>query len=147
MGYSREKNLWDLDNGISSITSPSISPVLAASANLDRMSGVGPRSAEFSLINENVDPHYWSAYQNNLSYLSVLGISGILISFTKVFANIKVLDLVSFRDLDIDLSQSEGGYSGSYIVSKVSRMIENKVPVTMVQLNRESFSELQGKLS
>jgi len=99
------------------------------------------------LINENVDPHYWSAYQNNLSYLSVLGISGILISFTKVFANIKVLDLVSFRDLDIDLSQSEGGYSGSYIVSKVSRMIENKVPVTMVQLNRESFSELQGKLS
>jgi hypothetical protein len=146
VGYGREKNLWDVDNSIASVNKPTLTPMLADSFVLDRMANPGNRAAEFSLINENVDPHYWSAYQNNLAYLSVFGCTGLLISFTKIFANVKVLDLVSFRDLGIDLSQTEGNYSGSYLVSKVARIIENKVPITMVQLNRESLGELQGDL-
>jgi len=120
--------------------------MLASSSALDRLTIAGKRAAEFNLVNENVDPHYWTAYQNNLAYLSVFGCTGMLISFTKRFANVKVLDLVSLRDPDIDLAQSGELYSGSYLVSKVVRIVENKIPVTMVELNRESLAGLQGDI-
>lgn len=146
IGYGKEKNLWNVDKSIASIDKPSLTPMLSSSFALDRMTVAGKRAAEFNLINENVDSHYWSAYQNNLAYLSVFGCTGLLISFTKRFANVKVLDLVSLRDPDIDLAQSGEAYSGSYLVSKVVRLVENKVPVTMVQLNRESLAGLQGDI-
>jgi hypothetical protein len=146
VGYGKEKNLWDVDKSVASVDKPALTPMLASSSALDRLTIAGKRAAEFNLINENVDSHYWTAYQNNLAYLTVFGCTGMLISFTKRFANVKVLDLVNLRDPDIDLAQSGELYSGSYLVSKVVRIVENKIPVTMVELNRESLAGLQGDI-
>jgi hypothetical protein len=87
------------------------------------------------------------AYQQNLSYLSIFGSTKIVLQFSGRYANIRVLDLVLLRDLDLDMKQSEGYYSGAYLVTRVTRVLENKNFITMIHLNRESLGELQGSFS
>lgn len=146
-GYSKEKPLWDVDSGVASISKPFLQPILASTSELDRMEDIGKRSDDFNLINENVHPQYWSAFQNNLSYLAIFSSgANLLLQFSGRYVDLKVLDLVFLRDLDINLQGSEGYYSGSYIISKVARIVESKNFTTLVQLTRESLGELIGNL-
>lgn len=146
MGYEREKPLWNPDTGIASISKPSLQPLLATTSSLDRLGEVGTRADDFGILNENVHANYHRAFQQNLGYLSLFSSgSVILLQFTGRYIGVKVLDLVFLRDLDIDLKGAEGYYSGSYLVSRVARIVESKKFVTLVQLTRESLSELQGE--
>ena len=143
-GYEREKDVLNLNNGSESLITPTLNPILAISNKLDRMPEAGTRASEFGVINENVHPNYWLAYHQNLAYLALFGSTKIVLQFSSRYADVRVLDLVLLQDIDLDMKQSEGYYSGSYLVSRVTRAIENRNFVTMVQLNREALGELQG---
>jgi hypothetical protein len=146
-GYEREREVLNLDAGSEKSVKPTLDTVLALSKDLDRMSDIGTRTSEFGVVNANVHPNYWLAYQQNLSYLSVFGSTKIVLQFSSKYADVRVLDLVLLRDIDLEMKQAEGYYSGSYLVSRVTRVLENKNFVTMVHLNREALGELQGSFS
>lgn len=146
-GYERDKDVLNLDSGTESLVSPSLTTVFANSPKLDRMKEVGTRSSDFGVVNSNVHPNYWLAYQQNLSYLSLFGSTKVLLQVSSKYFNIRVLDLVLLQDLDLNMQQAEGYHSGSYLVSRVTRLIENRNFVTIIQLNREALGELQGDFS
>lgn len=147
IGYEREKPVWDIDAGSSQIIKPSLQPIMAPTSDLDRIADVGKRAQEFGLLTENVHTNYHLAFEQNLGYLAVFSSgSNILLQFSGRYVDLKVLDLVFLRDLDINLQGSEGYYSGSYIVSKIARIVESKNFTTLVQLTRESLGELIGEL-
>jgi len=146
-GYEREKPVWDIDTGSSQIIKPSLQTIMAPSSDLDRMADVGKRAQEFGLLTENVHTNYHLAFQQNLGYLSVFSSgSVVLLQFSGRYVDLKVLDLVFLRDLDINLQGSEGYYSGSYLIAKIARIVESKNFTTLVQLTRESLGELIGNL-
>lgn len=144
-GYEREKPVWDIDTGVESISKPSLQPILSSTEKMDRMREIGTRGEDFSVINKNVHSNYHLAFQQNLGYLSVFSSgANILLQFSGRYIDLKVLDLVFLRDLDINLQGSEGYYSGSYIISKVARIVESKNFTTLVLLTRDALGELQG---
>jgi len=147
VGYEREKEVLNLDTGVEGVITPSLNTMLSLSTDLDRMADIGTRASEFGVVNENVHPKYWVAYQQNLSYLSIFGSTKIVLQFTGKYANIRVLDLVLLRDMDLELKQSEEYYSGAYLVTRVTRILENKNFITMIHLNRESLGGLQGEFA
>jgi hypothetical protein len=147
MGYEREKEILNLDVGTEGVIKPSLKTMLSLSTDLDRMADIGTRSSDFGVANENVHSNYWLAYQQNLSYLSIFGSTKIVLQVSSRYVDIRVLDLVLLRDLDLEMKQSEGYYSGAYLVSRVTRILENKNFITIIHLNREALGELQGDFS
>jgi hypothetical protein len=148
LGYNREKNVFNVDDGESSIIAPSFNSFLSQTPSLNRSADVNKKIDDFGLVLENVHDKYQEAYIQNTTYLGLFSTVGIPISFTGIFEDVKVLDLVFFKDKVIqDVKMASEYYSGLYIVSLVSRQVVNGQFKTNVILNRESGNKMTGNLS
>jgi hypothetical protein len=97
------------------------------------------------LQNSNVHDDYWKAYSQNLAFLTFFSGARVLLTFTDLFIdNMKVLDLAELSTLGHSgNSETEGHYSGKYIISNIVRCIdETKTFRTHVLLTRESLNDI-----
>lgn len=139
-GYSRQKLLFNLEEGTEEYTLGEDGTILADSNTTIKNSEVEKKFAAAGMINENVHPNYWSSYMNNISKLSSFSKNSITLSFTGKMFPVKILDLVFFKDKDVETDRTSEYYSGLYFITRVSRSIVNRVLTTVVKLSRESIN-------
>lgn len=144
-GYGQNKLIFDLENEDFRFVSQEAKPVIALTKEIARKSGIEKRYMNTGMQNENVHVNYWQAALRNITNLVIFGSIRVRLSFRDTYKDIKPLDLVLFNESDIaNPSLSTEFHSGLYIVSKVSRQIQNRQYVTTVDLNRESFNQVVG---
>lgn len=147
LGYEITKSMRTLETADDSDISPTIRPMIVSS-RLDRSALISDRVAPFGVRNDNVHGRYWEAYYQNLSHLAVYSSTRILLNYyEQMKPSMSILDYVYFEDeIPKTEKQMEDDYSGYYLITKISRTIAIKSIVTTVELSREAFAELQGKL-
>lgn len=146
VGYTREKTLYNLEEGSESQLSNVTKPVMSMTKEIAKRAEIEKRYAQAGIQSDNVHSEYWACYLRNLSSLAVLGSVKNTVSFSNLFKPIRVLDLVMFKE---DSTQSLNGESsefasGLHFVTKVARSVQNQKLTTVVELSRESVNSLKG---
>jgi len=146
VGYGQEKIIHDLENSVSELYAEDVKPSLALIETIARREGVGRRHHSLGMVTGNTHENYWRAYLKNLAHLAMFSAVQLTVSFHDLFVPIKVLDLVMFKDEDVASGiQASEAVSGLYYVSKVTRTIQHKQLVTVVELVRESVNQVRGE--
>lgn len=120
-------------------------PALSTTSKLEGVS-VNAKDSINYYTNSNVHPNYWQSYTDNLNNLSFFSSVRTVISYLNyIIDDMNVLDIVEFLDLNPENpNETEGHYSGKYIISKLVRTIgENNNLATHVVLSRESSNEIR----
>jgi hypothetical protein len=146
MGYGRERTVYNMEDGNQENVFSDAEPILAISNDMSRRLNVIKRYASTAIVNENVHANYWKSYHHNLVHLASFGNVKTTISFANLFAPIKVLDQVIFKDDDLisNKKSSSEFNSGIYYVAKVARNICHRQFVTTVVLCRESLNAIRN---
>jgi hypothetical protein len=119
----------------------SISPLSRDTSNKTQQ--VLPRFTNTS----NKHANYESVYLKNLAQLNLLQGGIQTVECNNFYFPIKVLDLVYYESETISDKHISSPYeSGTYLVSKVSRCIQNKVLTTTVTLCNEFMNDQKGAL-
>ena len=144
-GYGKSKRVYNMITGQTEDISVNLKPVLALTDNLEKNSLVQGSQDLDCHINDNVDPHYWSAYFNNVNNLMFFSSVKLRATFKGKMIDVSPLDIITVMDKG-NTGANEGYYSGKYIVDKVVRSIQGfDVFSTFVTLSRESFNEIRDK--
>lgn len=145
LGYGRKKSLRTIETAEDILLENEFTPLLATTDTLDRYSNVNDRIAEFGLLNDNVHENYWKAYYQNITNLALFSTVAVTLSYSKrIIPEMKVLDLVMFKDEETEELLEAEEDSGLYYITKISRTIANKQLVTLVELSREALGKLIG---
>ncbi len=147
LAYGRTQSIRVVEAAIDSTFTPELQALTPIGGQLDRSVVVTKRVADFGLLNDNVHDKYWEAYYTNLSYLALFSSTKVVVSYPREMKkDMKVLDLVMFGDERVKDEKLNSEYSGLYFITKISRIIENRQFVTVVELGREAMGSLQGDL-
>lgn len=144
VGYGRKRQVRTIEVPVDSIVELEPSPLISMSNKLDRASDSGTRTAQFGVINDNVHENWYKAYQQNLTNLALFGSTKIGLSFELGMMPIKILDLVMFKDNEVQTKSRIDNYSGLYFITKVSRTISSRMISTVVELNREVLGDIRA---
>jgi hypothetical protein len=147
--YGKEKLVANLESGeFTLLKQESVTPTLAMSNDSMADKNIKPRYDEHCNQSEdNVHANFWKAKLQNLVNLFTFSTVKITVNYHHDFHNIHVLDLVYFKDEEIQSGQkySSETVTGLYVVTKVSRVIENKSFRTYVEMCRETPNSIQVK--
>lgn len=140
--FGKEKLVANLESGeFTLLTQKAVNPTLAMSGDGMTDKEIKPRYDEHcNQSADNVHPNFWKAKIQNLVNLFTFSTVKLTVNYYHDYHDIHVLDLVYFKDEE---TQSKRKYSsetvtGLYIVTKVSRVIENKSFRTYVEMCRET---------
>jgi hypothetical protein len=145
VGYSREKLVYNMEEGSSAFVKEEVEPTLSLANKLVKTADVEKRFASVGVINENVHENYWKSYQKNLASLAQFSSMKLTLSFRDKFVPIRILDLCMYMEEEIEgnADQASEYHSGLYFVTKVSRTIANSTFVTLVQICREAPNKVR----
>lgn len=144
-GYGRELSLYNIETGAYQKEYDKPSVIMALSSSIAKNADVEKRFCGSQLQNKNVHEFYWKAYQQNLIGLSSIGAIRIDVPTVNKYEKVKPLDIVMFKDPDIDNPLIASEYtSGIYIVSKVTKFIENNQCKLRLEICRESFNQVKN---
>lgn len=147
MGYGREKHVFGMETGVDEDILEDSSILLTNASSFVRTSDILKKKAEAGFSNDNVHENFWKAYYTNLQSLALFSAHKITLSFHNNYQPIKILDVVTFSDTELNRQEAAAGTSaGRYFVCKVVRNISNRQSVTIVQMCRESISDVKGNL-
>ena len=147
VGYGQERMLYNANDGTSEKISYDPEPILSLTDKLPRNSSIDRYMANSIVNTSNTHDKYWQSQMKNLTRLGILSNIELRLNFTDRFNNIRLLDLVLFKDLSVDNTNnivSNDYNSGLYFVTRVTRTIENNRIGTSVSLSRESFNNISG---
>jgi hypothetical protein len=146
VGYGREKTIYDVEAGTTSTILETPETILSLSKSAPRAKEVTKRAGPVGFINDNVHDNYQSSNHFNLTSLASFGTTRVTLSFRNRFLPVKVLDLVRFKEGDINSQGKESAesMSGLYFISKVSRTVANKQFTTVVELCKESHNAVKN---
>ena len=147
VGYDRERLTFKYEDGSQSLVKETIEPLLSLTQNFAKNAEIERRFQSNAILNQNMHSNYWKAANKNLAHLVQFGDTKITLTFTNIFAPIKILDLVMFKDDQVGSGRNQvaDAHSGLYLVSKVARNYENSQFTTVVELSRESMNEIKGE--
>ena len=141
---NRVNRVQDMVNGGYREVKFTQTPVIAMTSDLDSFKTERKDGFDY-LINNNVFTKYWDNYLHNISSLVHLSTARITVSFIgQYIEDMHVLDMVEYLEgKENNLNETEGLYSGRYLISKVVRTIsEDKNFQTHLVLTRESFNDI-----
>ena len=147
IGYGSQATVARIEENSETLVTEFSEPILASTDALDRKNGINPNQTSTKMQSKNVHENYWRAIKKNKASLGQFSNVTLRVSFAKVFKDIRVLDLVHFstQKPSIGVFDSSSEYlSGLYFVSSVTRRIQNNNLLTIVDLCRESFNQLEG---
>lgn len=146
-GFGREKLVANLEAGdFTLLKQEAIKPSLALSNEGMVNKEIQPRyDSHCNQSADNVHANFWKAKIQNMVNLFTFSTVKIILSYFRDFQKIHVLDLVYFKDeeLKTDRKGSSETITGLYLVTKVSRVIENKSFRTYVEMCRETPNSIQ----
>jgi hypothetical protein len=147
-GYGRSKLVYNKETGEEENVTEDSKPLLSLSNVLHRRSDLKVRRDEISFKSENTHNNYWNAYLRNMNYLTTYSSTSLILSFSNVFKNVKILDLIFYKDDETDSRKkhSSEAHVGLYLITKVARTVTNRQFITVVDINRESFNQIKGDL-
>lgn len=137
--------IYNMDDGSIDTFLLERNPLLASTSNLDASDITVKNSINYKQ-NSNVHDNYWQSYCYNLGQLTFFsGVRAIISYNYRWIDNMQVLDIAHLLDQSpSNASQSEGLYSGKYIISKIVRTINNARNLqTHVVLSREALNEVR----
>lgn len=145
-GYGREKVIYDLEIGTESFELQDMAVLLSKSGAV-RRAEIEKTAGMSSVVNENVHSNYWTSYLKNITSLAVLSSTRLFISYSNVWRDTKILDLVMFTDVALTNADKASEYqSGLYVVSKVSRTLSKSMLSVSLILAREAMFESEGSI-
>jgi hypothetical protein len=142
---SKQNVIYNMDSGGSTSYSLTRTPKLAVTSNLEEGSTNKKDGINYKQ-NSNVHDAYWQSYINNLGQLTFFSGVRAVISYNSILIdNMRVLDVAQLLDKKLmNSKETEGLYSGKYIISKIVRTIgTNKNLQTHVVLSRESLNQIR----
>lgn len=143
-GYAKVTKVLDLIKNTVSNVSTVFKPLLSMSTVSEVMSGISYRFKGFKPQSDSVHANYWASADRNLVYASQMSKLDVTHSFVDVYHDIKPLDLAFIQEYGVDDITSSDYTTGLYLVSAVSRSIQNKKFITTVGFNRESLSKIKN---
>jgi len=146
-GYEREIPIVDRDTGVASTVTPTTNTYMALSKKFDRASAIDSRTADITLQSRNQHSKYWESYISNLSNLALFGSTRIEVSFTNAYRQLKLLDVVMFKDLELDNKLAAESFSGLYLLTRIARQITRKTLLTTMEISRETFNSNKGEFA
>jgi hypothetical protein len=144
-GYKKEKLLHQLESGNSELISEDIRPLMALTTKLIRTTKAQKRFTDIGFQNANIHENYWQAFLRNMTYSVSFSAINVKVSFQDEFLPFKLLDLIMYKDSSIKPNQpSTDATSGLYLITKITRSINNNKLVTVLTLSREAFNQAKG---
>lgn len=140
--YGKERLVANLEAGdFTLLTQSPVTPTYAMSNDGMQDKAIKPRYDEHcNQSADNVHSNFWKAKIQNLVNLFTFATVKITVNYFHDFHEIHVLDLVYFKDEELQSNRkySSETVTGLYVVTKVSRVIENKNFKTYVEMCRET---------
>lgn len=149
--YGKSMVVRDSTTGtFSNLVTEPLDPVLAQSANVDKQKKVDPRMSTMVEISENVHPHFWDAYNQNIATLASLSSSQICLKVVNEFHPFKLLDLCFYKEDRITMKKGDSKEatehsSGYYIVTRIANVIKGNTLATFVNMTRETMNNIRGQ--
>lgn len=141
VAYGREKVIYDIEEGNTSLLNVFPRPYIALVKDIARKSSIEKKFSGSVVTNDNVHPRYHKAYLNFLVNSIILGSISTTLTFDDKYRRVRPLDWVIFKSPSKVNQNTINEYtSGFYIVSQVTRTIENTDLKINVTLMRESFN-------
>lgn len=144
-GYDRSMIIEDLDTGKSYISKSKTTNKLSSTKKTEKSSDVKDKVSRSKYINTNTHKRFNESYANNLANAVVYSSNTITLNISSAFYPFKIFDLARWKDGLGKSKQSSESYSGSWVISKVARIISRGSLITSVVLCRESMNHVTGK--
>lgn len=145
--FGREKLVANLESGdFTLLKQDAVTPTLAMSNDSMVNKEIPPRYDEHSNQSiDNVHPNFWKAKIQNLVNLFTFSTVKLTVNYHMDYQKIHVLDLVYFKEEELKSQRRSASetITGLYIVTKVSRVIENRTFRTYVEMCRETPNSIQ----
>jgi len=146
MGYGKELQVYDLEKGEENLIKEIPNPIIAQTLHMPR-TNISSRFGGSEIQTGNQHTNYYKAYYQNLSQLASFNTVRLTVSYVNSFLNMRVLDRVHFKDIDIQdtgIARASEIISGYYYIQKISRNIANRQIATVVTLCRESLNQIRS---
>ena len=140
--YSKTSDIQDMDKGPGSLFNTSPGQLFGQSASLEQSSGAGQQIIGNLLSNVNHHSNFHQARADNVTNIANASSTKLNINNSDYYFPIKVLDTILFTEF-LDDGTSLQSFSGMYIVTQVTRAIENGQFHTMITAVRESLNNVQ----
>ena len=140
--YSKSSDIIDQDKGPGNIFTTTPGQLFGQSSSLEQSSQVAAQVAGSLFSNENHHSNFHQAHADNVTNLANASSTKLYCSNSDFFFPIKLLDVILFTDELID-STSIQSFSGSFIVTEITRHIENNQFHTLITAVRESVNNVQ----
>ena len=127
-----------LDHGLDVPLSSSPAPSLLPEGIADVSQAFAKVSNQRRPMSRNVHPRYWEAMIHNHTQLGLHSSSALSVTWRNRYHPIHPLDVVRFKDRNIDDDSQSAGYSGLYVVSRVAHGFDHNTYNCTVQLVREA---------
>jgi hypothetical protein len=146
VGYNKEHQVTDMNEGTMEDHNIAPTSMMAMETNgIPQNNSVTGSNMTMGVINDNVHPNYWKAYNQNLNNQIQYSALKSVVQFSGNFNDVRLLDLVMFGELDLDRKQLSITHSGLYFVTEVVRHITAKRFMTNLVLCRESNNGIKGE--
>lgn len=129
------------------VTTEPLDPIFSLASTLNRRSNHSKRFYDpLQYSPDNVHPTYWACYKTNVTSLTVNSVLKISVNISHQHVPIQVLDLVRFKDDELNKPRAIEDYSGLYLITKISRTFMNRDIYNTVELSRDSLNTQKGTL-
>jgi hypothetical protein len=149
--YGKKKLVANLEAGnFTFLEQNPIKPTLSLSDKTITSKDVTPKYDDHSYQSaDNVHLNFWKARLQNSVGLFGISTVKVTVPFINIYKQIHPLDLIYFKEEEPQSNRkySSESVTGLYVVSKVSRMIENRQFKTQVEFVRETPNSSRGKFS
>ncbi|MFA5071266.1 MAG: hypothetical protein WC511_02735 [Candidatus Pacearchaeota archaeon] len=140
--YGKKKVIANLEDGTFTLLEQNpASPTFSLSEKTITSKDISPRYDDHSYQSlDNVHKNFWKARIQNSVHLFGFSTVKLIVTFIEKFKKIHPLDLIFFKEEDTKSNRKFAveTYTGLYVVTKVSRMIERRQFKTQVEFVREA---------
>lgn len=142
---SKKNIIYNMDDGSKKEYVFERKPILATTTNLEQ-TDIAVKDSSNYWQNSNVHNNYWTSYSNNLGMLTFFSGARVVVSYIgHLVDQMEVLDIANILDMNPqNKHETEGLYSGKYIISKIVRTIgHDRNLQTHVILSREALNDVR----
>ena len=142
-----QTSLYDAGSFSSTVTTNPVKNIFTGASTLHRASSA-PANFELPVhwMPDNVHPNYWECYRRNLTSLLSYSTHQAVVRCTKKYVDVNILDTIIFKDNMPYKKSAVEDYSGTYIVTMVSRVLAKRGMTTTLTFSREAVNTQEGAL-
>lgn len=147
LGYGNTLDVRDLELGEYEEVLEHTPPQLTKASSFARNAGADGRRGTPQWLTDNEHPRYWHAYQQNTTQLALYSTVSVTLNYDdKLHHDMRLFDMVYFREAQSARLGVDNPFSGLYVISKLSRKFTDNGVTTSVELSRETLADISGEV-